>query len=402
MRGIGVRQASALYKSLRADAIATSAENFEVVISMPLSILSETNPAFVLKAVKDVQFENRPLSPLGPKDVRVHVKQTGICGSDVHYWQRGRIGKFVLQPGQTMVLGHELSGVVKEIGAEVKTLAVGDRVAIEPGVPCRFCNFCRDGKYNHCEDMVFAATPPWDGTLAKYYTVAYDYCYKIPDSMSMEEAAMVEPVSVAVQICKRAVIKATDVVVVFGCGPIGLLCQAVAKAFGCKKVVGVDIDESRLKFAKTFGADEVFKMPFPEKDELPEAFAKRVTQSIKEAADIPAEGASVILEASGAEACIQTGIFLAKPEGVFVQAGMGKEFVSFPVTEALVKQLNWTGSIRYSTGVYPTAVELVALGKVDVKRLITNRFKFEEAEDAFKLVKEGRKDVVKVVIAGVQ
>ena len=204
------------------------------------SMESFSNPAFVLKSVKNVVFEDRPIAALGPKEVRVNVSETGICGSDVHYWQRGRIGKFILEEGTDMVLGHESSGVVVETGSEVPNLKIGDRVAIEPGVPCRYCAHCRDGKYNHCEDMVFAATPPWDGTLAKYYNVAYDYCYKIPDHMDMEEAALVEPVAVAVQICKRAQIQATDSVLVFGCGPIGLLCQPVAKAYACKKVIGLE------------------------------------------------------------------------------------------------------------------------------------------------------------------
>lgn len=364
--------------------------------------MTQDNLAFVLKSIKNVQFEDRGIKPLTDKEVRLHIEQTGICGSDVHYWQRGRIGKFILEDGQDMVLGHELSGVVVEVGPKVSALKVGDRVAVEPGVPCRYCSLCRDGKYNHCEDMVFAATPPWDGTLAKYYNVAYDYCYKIPDHMDMEEAAMVEPVSVAVQICKRAQLKGTDSVVVFGCGPIGLLCQAVAKAFGCQKVIGCDISDGRLQFASTYGADKVYKMPMRKENEDPEAFAKRVSKDIKTQCGLSAEGADVILEASGAEPCIQTGVFLARPEGRFVQAGMGREFVSFPVTEALVKQLSWTGSIRYSAGVYPTAVELVASGKVDVKRLITNRFKFSEAEKAFELVKEGRTDVIKVIIEGVK
>lgn len=359
------------------------------------------NPAFVLKAVKNVVLENRPIKPLQPKEVRVHIEQTGICGSDVHYWQKGRIGKFIMEEGKDMVLGHELAGTVVEIGSDVTTLKKGDRVSVEPGVPCRYCDLCRDGKYNMCEDMVFAATPPWDGTLQRYYNVAYDYCYKIPDHMNMEEAALVEPVTVAVQACKRADLRGRDFVVVFGCGPIGLLCQAVAKALGCKKVIGVDISDGRLEFAKTFGADGVFKMPPKEENEDAEAYAKRVSATIKKEFDIGEYGADVILEATGAEPCIQTGVFLARHEGRFVQTGMGREFVSFPVTEALVKQLNWTGTIRYSTGCYPTAVDLVASGKIDVKRLVTNRFKFEEAEKAFELVKEGRTDVVKVMIAGV-
>lgn len=186
------------------------------------------NPAFVLRAVKDVAFEEHPVLKLRDEyEVRVHIAQTGICGSDVHYWQRGRIGDFILT--SPIILGHESSGTVVEVGSKVTNLQVGDRVAIEPGVPCRRCDYCRSGSYGLCNDTIFAATPPWNGTLAKYYTVASDYCYKIPDHMDMEEAAMVEPVSVAVQICKVADLKPFQTVVVFGAGPIGLLSQAVGE-----------------------------------------------------------------------------------------------------------------------------------------------------------------------------
>lgn len=357
------------------------------------------NPSFVLKAVQHVAFEDRPVRALRPKEVRVNIQQTGICGSDVHYWQKGRIGKYVLQPGTEMVLGHELAGVVVALGSEVTLLRVGDRVAVEPGLPCRYCAYCKLGQYNHCPDMVFAATPPWDGTLARYYTIDHDLCYRVPDHVSMEEAAMVEPVSVAVQICKRARVRATDTVVVFGCGPIGLLCQAVCKALGVRRVVGVDISDGRLRFASSFAADAVYKMP-PRNGDDAEQYAQRVAAQMKQQLGLPRDGADVVLEATGAEPCIQAGVFVARPEARFVQAGMGKEFVSFPVTEALVKQLNWTGSIRYTAHVYPTAVELVASGRIDVKRLITHRFRFEDAERAFELVKEGRTEVIKVVIAG--
>lgn len=141
------------------------------------------------------------------------------------------------------MLGHESSGTIVEVGSAVKNVQVGDRVAIEPGVPCRRCDYCRSGQYNLCADTVFAATPPWDGTLSKYYTVAADYVYPLPEHLSMEEGALVEPMAVAVQVAKVADLRANQVVVVFGCGPIGLLCQAVAKAYGAKTVIGVGRSE---------------------------------------------------------------------------------------------------------------------------------------------------------------
>ncbi|KAI0009390.1 chaperonin 10-like protein [Xylariaceae sp. FL0662B] len=216
--------------------------------------MSEVNPAFVLQSVQTVSFENRDVPNLRDEhDVRVHIEQTGICGSDVHYWQRGRIGDFVLN--SPIVLGHESSGTIVEVGSKVKNVKIGDRVAIEPGVPC---DYCRSGAYNLCADTVFAATPPWDGTLQKYYIAASDYCYPIPSHMNAEDGALVEPVAVAVQICKVADLRAGQTVLVFGCGPIGALSQAVAKTYGAKEIIGVDISQSRAEFAKTFGADDVY------------------------------------------------------------------------------------------------------------------------------------------------
>ncbi|OJJ83009.1 NAD(P)-dependent alcohol dehydrogenase [Aspergillus glaucus CBS 516.65] len=307
----------------------------------------------------------------------VHVAQTGICGSDARLnanalpsWQRGRIGDYVLTG--PMVLGHEFSGVVVETGNKVKDLKAGDRVALGPGVPCRRCEYCRKGSYHLC-----------DGTLAKYYVNAAEFCYKVPDSMTLEEAAMVEPVSVAVAISKTADLRAHQTVLVFGCGPIGVLCQAIAKAWGAKKVVGVDIVASRIEVANSYGADHMWAAMLKEECGL-------------------GDGVDVVLECSGAEPCVQLGIYAAKRGATFVQAGMGKENINFPITAVCIRGLVIKGSIRYLTGCYPAAIDLISSGRINVKPLITNRFKFEESEQAFELVKAGRQDVFKVMIAGVQ
>lgn len=300
-----------------------------------------------------------------------------------------------------MVLGHESSGVVAELGSKVTHLKPGDRVAMEPGVPCRRCNYCRVGSYHLCGDMVFAATPPYDGTLAKFYVNAADFCYKVPDSMNLEEAAMVEPMSVAVAIAKTANLQAHQTVVVLGCGPIGVLCQAVAKAWGAKTVIGVDVIDSRLEVAKGYGVDGVFKPAKAAAGVDPMDHAQAVAEQLKKDHGL-GDGADVVLECSGAEACVQLGVFAARRGGTFVQAGMGKEVVAFPITAVCIQGLTIKGSIRYLTGCYPAAIDLISSGKIDVKRLVTNRFKFEDAEKAFELVKEGRSDVFKVLIEGVK
>ncbi|KAL3448291.1 hypothetical protein BJX65DRAFT_295180 [Aspergillus insuetus] len=271
---------------------------------------------------------------------------------------------------------------------------------MEPGVPCRRCTYCRSGAYHLCGDMIFAATPPWDGTLAKYYTNASDFCYKVPDTMDLEEAAMVEPVSVAVAIAKTAELRAHQTVVVLGCGPIGVLCQAVAKVAGARKVIGVDVVESRVAFAREFGADGTFIPPRREDGVDSMVHAERVATQLKAQFDL-GEGADVVLECSGAEPCVQLGIFAARRGATLVQAGMGKETIAFPITAVCTRGLVIKGSIRYLTGCYPAAIDLISSGKIDAKRLVTNRFKFNESEKAFELVKEGRQDVFKVMISGV-
>lgn len=364
------------------------------------------NPSFVLKAVKSVALE--PIaspSITAPYDVIVHVGQTGICGSDVHYWQRGRIGDFILT--SPIVLGHESSGTVTAIGSSVKNLKVGDRVAIEPGVPCRHCDYCRSGSYNLCPDTIFAATPPHNGTLSKLYKTAADYCYPLPDHLDLEDGALCEPVAVAVQICKVGNVRAGQKVVVFGCGPIGLLVQSVAKAYAAKTVIGIDVSQARLNLATDVlkCADGVFLPPRPDsppKDADEEsAWAAKVAEQIKEKFAL-GEGPDVVIDATGAQPCIQTGINLCKKGGMYVQAGMGKENVTFPITTACIRDLTIRGSIRYTAGVYPTAVDLVASGKVQPKKLITHRFKFEQAEEAFETVRKGGEDVLKVMIEGVR
>ncbi|KAF2680963.1 hypothetical protein K458DRAFT_406732 [Lentithecium fluviatile CBS 122367] len=349
---------------------------------------SSINPSFVLQAPRKVVYEDRPIPELpSPYDVIVKPQWTGICGSDVHYWVEGRIGHFVVE--SPMVLGHESAGIIHSVGDKVKTLKVGDRVAMEPGVPCRRCIRCKEGKYNLCPDMAFAATPPYDGTLARYYTLPEDYCFKLPEGMSLEEGALIEPTAVAVHITRQAAVKPGDSVVVFGAGPVGLLCCAVAKAYGATKVVTVDINEERLQFALGYAATTSFKSARVSAEE-------NAKTMIKECELGP--GADIIIDASGAEPCIQTAIHALRMGGTYVQGGMGKPDINFPIMAMCTKELNVKGSFRYGSGDYQTAVDLVATKRISVKELITGKVKFEDAESAFKDVKAGKG--IKILIEG--
>ena len=291
-----------------------------------------------------------------------------------------------------MILGHESSGVIAEVGSDVTDVKVGDRVAMEPGVPCRHCVRCKEGKYNLCPHMAFASTPPFDGTLTKYYVIPSDLCFKLPDHVSLEAGALVEPSAVAVHVVRQGGVVPGSTVVVFGAGPIGLLCASVARGFGASKIVIVDIQEQRLKFAQSWvtGGCQIF-MP----QRVP---ATETAFKIKQEMGLSV-GADVVIEATGAEPCIQAGIHVCRRGGTYVQAGMGRDEITFPIAAACTGELNLKGSFRYGSGDYQLAVDLISQGKLDVEKLVSEKFKFEDAEKAFNEVKEGRG--IKMLIQGV-
>jgi len=291
-----------------------------------------------------------------------------------------------------MVLGHESAGVVLSVGTAVKSLKEGDRVAMEPGIPCRRCVRCKEGRYNLCLDMAFAATPPIDGTLAKYYRLPEDFCFKLPEHVSLEEGALIEPLSVAVHIAKtQAQVNNGDSVVVFGAGPVGLLCCAVSKALGASKVIAVDIQKGRLDFAKEYAASATFE---PAKVSAQENAERLIREN-----DLGV-GADIIIDASGAEPSVQTAIHALRTGGTYIQGGMGKNDITFPIMACCTKELNVKGSFRYGSGDYQTAVNLIASGKIDVKKLISRKVAFEDAEQAFEDVKAGKG--IKILIEGVK
>jgi len=289
-----------------------------------------------------------------------------------------------------MVLGHESAGTIVSVGPSVTILKPGDRVALEPGIPCRLCDFCKKGTYNLCTGMRFAATPPINGSLCKFYVLPSDFCVPLPVHVSTEEGALIEPLSVGVHVCKLAQVSAGESIVIFGAGPVGLLTAAVARAYGASKVILVDISDKRLDFAKTFYATGVFNGTYS-KD--PRANAAKIAQDF----DLHS-GADKAVDASGAPPCINAAIHVLRPGGIFVQAGMGPVDIPFPIVDVVAKELVVKGSFRYATGDYKLSVELVASGKIDVKRLITARFEFEDAAEAFETTKQGQG--IKVLIKG--
>jgi len=364
------------------------------------------NISFVLQGIERVSYVQRPIPEIRDDQVLVEVKKTGICGSDVHYLVHGRIGDFVVE--SPMVLGHESSGVVSKVGSSVRSVKPGDRVAMEPGVFCRKCESCRTGRYQLCHDMAFAATPPYDGTLTKYYRLPEDLVYILPEHLSLEDGAMMEPLSVGVHsVFTQAKLQPAQSIVIFGCGPVGLLCMAVAKAIGASRIVAVDIVQNRLDIAKTYAAKDVFLPPPSQEGESKIEYSKRSAGLLKATLGIEDRGTKaidVVIDASGADVSIQTGILITKIGGIFVQVGIGQPDVILPISAIMAKELVIKGSFRYGPGDYRLALSLVSQRKVDLRPLVTHRFKFEDAIEAFNATVKGKsedgKGLIKAIISG--
>lgn len=345
---------------------------------------SGDNLSLVLHKKDVLRLEQRPIPSAGKGEVLIAIHSVGICGSDVHYWINGRIGDFVLKA--PMILGHETSGTIIEIGEGVTDLKPGDRVATEVGIPCRTCEFCRTGKYNQCPEMKFAATPPVDGTLTRYYVHPADYCYKLPDHVTFEEGAFLEPLSVGVSACRRGKIRMGDYVLVLGAGPIGLVSMLTAKAVGAYKICVTDIDKKRLEFAKTMGADYTVLVDT-------EDTAVLIDRIVAQLGCRP----RVTIECCGAESSIRLGLLVTQNSGRLVLVGMGPAEVKVPLLNAAIREVDIIGNFRYCN-CYPAALALVASGKVNVLPLITHRFALEDSLEAFEVAHTGRGNPIKVMI----
>jgi D-xylulose reductase len=309
----------------------------------------------------------------------------------------------MVNPATGLVMGHEASGTIHSISPAVTTLKPGDRVAIEPGTPCRRCKACKSGVYNLCRNICFAAAPgPPDtpGTLSKYFRIAEDFVYKIPEWMGLDEAVLVEPLAVGAHAVKLGDVRPGETVVVLGSGTIGLMCAAVARQFGAHRIIVVDILEKKLEFAARYLNCETFRAST---DSSAEENAEQLLKKFDlEEYGVDTFGGRVdtVIEASGATSSIETGIHILKPGGKYVQTGLGKPKIEFPIVAMGQKELMMRGCFRYGAGDYELAVSLLAKKLVDVKPLISSVTPFEKATEAWE--KTGRGEGIKNLIQGVQ
>ncbi|KAA9396586.1 NAD(P)-dependent alcohol dehydrogenase [Haloarcula sp. CBA1130] len=327
----------------------------------------------VLTELTEFELEDRPRPSPGPDDVLVAVRDVGICGSDVHYYEHGRIGDYVVE--NPLVLGHESAGEVVEVGENVMDHEPGDRVALEPGVPCRRCAHCKRGDYHLCESVRFMATPPHDGAFTEYVSWPADFAYELPESVSTAEGALCEPLSVGIHACRRGSVGTGDTVLITGAGPIGLMILEAARATGATDVIMTDVVDEKLAFAEERGADLTVNVT---ETDLHGAVAE-YTDGI---------GADVVAEASGAEPSIKSTIDVVRRGGTVVLVGLASEAeVPIDVLELIDNEVDVHGSFRYKN-TYDAAIDLLANGEVDVEGIIDFQSGLEDIDDAFRRVME--------------
>jgi L-iditol 2-dehydrogenase len=331
--------------------------------------------ASVLRAAHELGIEERPRPRPGAHEVLVRVGSVGICGSDVHYYEHGRIGRFVVE--DPLVLGHEASGTIEEVGADVEGLSTGQRVSMEPGVPDLSCAQCLAGRYNLCPKMRFFATPPIDGAFCEYVVVHAAFAHPVPDGISDDAAALLEPLSVGVWACRKAEVTAGSRVLITGAGPVGLVSLQTALAFGAHQVTVSDVNPSRLALARELGATRTID---PRSATL---------QDLTEPPD-------VLLECSGFAPAIAEGVRALDRAGRAVLVGMGGDEVPLPLSVIQERELTVTGTFRYAN-TWSTAIGLVASGRVNLDRLVTGHYGLNQVEEAL-LAGRRNENSVKVMV----
>ena len=335
------------------------------------------NRAAVMHGVHDVRMEDRPVPDPGPREVLVEIGAVGVCGSDVHYYEEGRIGAFVVE--RPLILGHESMGTIVGSGPEATKHEIGDRVTLEPGVPDGTCRECRAGRYNLCPNVRFFATPPIDGAFTNYVAIHEDFAFSLPDELSDDAGALMEPLSVGIWANRKAGTRAGDRVLVTGSGPIGLLAMQVALAEGATEVTVTDVADARLDLARKTGATRTVNVA---EEPLAEAGIE----------------ADTLIECSGNGQALGDGIRCLRPAGTAVVVGMGpEEMTSVPLALVQTREIWLTGTFRYAN-TYPTAIALAASGRVDLDAIVTSSYGLEETDTALQASKQDPANVKPMVL----
>jgi L-iditol 2-dehydrogenase len=331
------------------------------------------------------KMEIREIDVPTPKyrEVLVKLEYVGICGSDVHYFHDGRCGDFIVE-GDFM-LGHECAGTVIALGEGIQSLKIGDKVALEPGIPCGQCEFCKTGRYNLCPDVQFLATPPVQGCYENYIAFPENMCFKLPNNISTKEGALVEPLSVGMHAAAQGSITLGDQVVILGSGCIGLCTLLACKAHGATDITVVDVINKRLDYALKLGATRVLNA----KNDDAIEFINKLTNSA---------GVEKVFETAGSPITIAQTPYMVKNGGTIILVGLSADpEVKFNFGKIMAKEAKIESVFRYRN-IYPKAISAIAKGIIDVSGIVTDEFEFDDIQKAFECAINDKENVVKVVI----
>ena len=341
--------------------------------------------ALVIHAPGDLRVEDIPTPAVEAGQVRVRVRTGGICGSDLHYYQHGGFGTIRIR--QPMVLGHEVAGVVEELGADAGGLAVGDRIAVSPSRPCGSCRFCQLGLQNHCLDMRYYGSamrmPHVQGAFRKEIVIEASQAHRLANGVSDAEGAMAEPLAVALHAVNRAGPLLGRSVLVTGCGPIGAMVVIAARRAGAARIVATDVVGQPLRKAARIGADETINVA-----EQPEGLARFAAEKGR---------FDVLFEASGNERALRSAFDVVRPRGIIVQLGLSGSEMTLPLNTVVAKEFDLRGAFRFHEE-FGVAVELINKGLVDLKPLVSATLPYRDAGRAFALAAD-RTQAMKVLLS---
>ena len=317
-----------------------------------------------------------PRPALGEVLIKIH--SVGVCASDIHYFEHGRIGRYVVEA--PLILGHEPAGEVVEVGEGVETLAIGDRVSIEPGVPCRICQHCKEGDYNLCDDVVFMATPPVHGAFVEYVVHPTDFAHRIPDNISFDEAALIEPLSVGLFAAHRGQACVGDRAIILGAGPIGLMTLLVLKSRGVSDVTLVDIEPFRLTKARELGATAT------------------VDARNMDVAANQAEGFDLVFETAGNPVTLTQTTRVARRGARVVLVGLSsQDLTPIDTNEIVDKAITISGVFRYAN-TWPLAIDLLAKSAIDLAPMISVHMELDATEEALEFARTRKGACIKVIV----
>lgn len=343
----------------------------------------KTMKAAILYGKRDLRIESIAVPTYKSDELLIQIKRVGVCGSDIHYYKEGRIGDFVVE--SPMILGHESSGVVVAKGDDVTEFKIGDRVSIEPGIPCMRCRHCKEGRYNLCQNITFFATPPIDGSFCEYVAFNKDYVFKLPDNVSFDEGAMIEPLAVGLFAVKKAKQQLADVVLILGSGTIGLMVLQAARAAGAGFIAISDIDDKKLAMAKELGADVTINT----------ANTKDAVELIRAA--LGDREVDIVYDAVGITTTALQSIELARVGAKVVWLGLSNEEGPFPFGKVAIKELEIIGMFRYAN-MYPVALRTIEKGLYNLKDFISKHVKIDELPTVLEELAFQKNDDLKVML----